>query len=125
MHEAPILSRGIEVIDEDPDPDTALRGLANVLQQNPRRFILRDDVVLNVERAFGVVGERDEACEGLVARGEQADAREIAPSGLGDQPAECSAADIMHRLAALLVHVSREARATGGGKAEHRDGQRG
>ncbi len=78
VHEAPVLARGVEVVDEHAHAHAAIRGAAHVLQQNSRGLVLVNDVVLNVERALGAVGERDQAVEGLLSRGEQPDAGQVA-----------------------------------------------
>ena len=60
MHEAPVLARGVQIVDQHSHPHAAIRGTAHVLQQDPRGLILVNDVVLNVERPLGVIGERDQ-----------------------------------------------------------------
>ena len=42
VHEAPILARGVEVVDEHAHAHAAIRGAAHVLQQDARGFVLRE-----------------------------------------------------------------------------------
>ena len=115
MHESPILAGGIEVIDQDAHPHAAIRREAHVVEQQPRGFVLVDDVVLNIERAFGMVGERDEIGQGLLARRQQADARQVLAGLLGrDHAAQRGGfAGVGQRLAGDLLDMPRQARATG------------
>ena len=83
MQEAPVFARRIEIIDQDAHPHAAVRRQAHMMQQQPRGIVLLNDVVLDVERAFGMVGERDEIGQGLLARRQQADARQILVALLG------------------------------------------
>ena len=78
VHEPPVLARRIEIIDQHPHAHTAVRGQTHMLQQEPRGLVLMDDVVLDVERAFGVVRERDQAGQRLLAGRQQPDTRQIA-----------------------------------------------
>src|ERR1700722_1489891 len=73
-----------------------------------------NDVVLNVERALGVIGERDEVGQSLLARREQADTRQILVALLTcNEAAERSCFRMGQRLAAGLVDVPRQANAAG------------
>ena len=69
MHEAAVLARGVEVVHQHAHAHAAVGGAADVLQQDAGGFVLMNDVVLDVERALGVIGERDEAVQGRLARG--------------------------------------------------------
>ena len=60
MHESPIFARGIEVIDENAHAHATLGRQAHVLQQEPRGIVLLNDVVLDVEGAFGMIRKRNE-----------------------------------------------------------------
>ena len=75
MHKMAILARRVEIVHEHAHAHAAVGGAADVIQQGARRLVVTNDVVLDVERALGVVGERDQAVEGLIARGQQPDAR--------------------------------------------------
>ena len=74
VHEAPVLARGVEVIHEHAHAHAAIGGAAHMLQKDPGGFILMNDVVLDVERALGVIGEREQTVEGFLARDQQPDA---------------------------------------------------
>ena len=78
MHEVPVLARGVQIVHQHAHAHAAVRGVADVLQQGARGLVLADDVILDVERALGMIGERDQAVEGLIARGQQPDAGEVA-----------------------------------------------
>ncbi len=91
VHEVAVLARGVQIVDQQAHAHAAIRGAADVLEQVARRLVLPNDVVLDVERALGVIGERDQAVEGLIARGQQADAGEVASLAFlarGDDAAE-------------------------------------
>jgi len=50
--------RPYEIVDQNADPDAARGGELHMAQQQPGGIVLVDDVVLDVERALGVVGRR-------------------------------------------------------------------
>ena len=76
MQEAPIFARRIEIIDQNAHPHAPIRREAHMMQQQPRGIVLMNDVVLNVQRALGMVRERDEVGQGLFPRGEEVNARQ-------------------------------------------------
>jgi len=89
VQEAPVLPRRVQVIDQQPHPYAAVRRQAYMMQQCPRGLVLVNDVVLNVERPLGMIGERDEARQRLIARGQEPDAGKIfADLLLGDDAAQ-------------------------------------
>jgi len=55
MHEALILARGVQIIDQDAHPHSPVRRMPYVLQQYPCGLIFMNDVVLNVERSLGMI----------------------------------------------------------------------
>ena len=61
VQEAAVFAGGVEVIDQQAHPHAAIRRQAHMMQQQPRRIVLVDDVVLDVEGALGMVGKRDQA----------------------------------------------------------------
>jgi hypothetical protein len=77
VQEAPVLPRRVQVIDQQPHPHTAVRRESYMMQQGPRGLILVNDVVLNVQRPLGMIGERDEARQRLITRGQEPDAGKI------------------------------------------------
>jgi hypothetical protein len=114
VQEPPVLASGIEIVDEDAHPHTPIRRQAHVMQEDPRRIVLLNDVVLNVQRALGVVGERDEIGQGFLARGQQPDARQALAGFLRrDDAPQRGGLWVRQRLAMGLRDVSRQAGAAG------------
>jgi hypothetical protein len=115
MQEAPVLAGRIEVIHQHPHAYPPVRSLAHVLEQGARGFVLMDDVVLDVERAFGVVGERDQAVERLFAGRQQSDARQVPVAAVlarADDAGERAALRRLQGDARIFLDVQRQARAT-------------
>ena len=83
-----------------------------MLQQDPRGLVLVNDVVLDVERALGVIGERDQAVEGLLARDQQTDARQASRRAVlarRDDAAERGGLRRSQRRARIFLDVLRQA----------------
>ena len=75
MQEPPVLARRIEIIHQHAHAHPPVGRAAHMLQQEPGRFVLMDDVVLDVERALGMIGERDQTVESFIAGEQQPDSR--------------------------------------------------
>ena len=113
---APVLARGVEIIDQHSHPHAAIGGAAHMLQQDPRGLVLVNDVVLDIERSLGMIGERDQTIEGLLARDQQPDARQIsgrAVLAVRDDAAERGGLRRAQRLARIFLDVLRQADAAG------------
>lgn len=52
-----IRARGVEVIDQQPHADSALRRLFEGAQEQPARAVVLDHVVLHIERVLGTTGK--------------------------------------------------------------------
>ncbi len=109
VQEAPILARGIQVVDEHAHPHAAVRGEAHVIQQCPAGVVLVNDVVLDVERALGMIRQRNEAGQRLFSRGQQADAGKVLGGIFScDDAPECRGLRMLKGRGRGLVHVPRQ-----------------
>src|ERR1700690_1298028 len=114
MPKMAILARRVEIVHEHAHAHAAVGSAADVIQQVLRGFVVANDVILEIERALGVVRERDETIEGLLARGEQTDARQgprVAMLASLDNPPEPSVLMRLQRLARDFLDVLRQPRA--------------
>ena len=73
VHETPVLARGVEIVHQHAHAHAAIGGGAHMLQQDSRGLVLMDDVVLDIEGSLGMIGERDQAIEGVLAGEQQPD----------------------------------------------------
>jgi hypothetical protein len=114
MQEPPIFTHRIEIIHQNAHPHAAIRGQAHMIQQDPRGIVLVDDVVLNVERALGMVRERDEIGERLFARRQEVDTGQVLVDLLArHDAAERRRLGVRQRFAVKFLDVARQADAAG------------
>src|ERR1700722_10395086 len=116
MQKMPILARRVEIVHEHAHAHAAVGGAADVIQQVLRGFVVTNDVILEIDGALGVVRERDEAIESLLARGKQPDARQgprVAVLTLLNDLPKLGVLRRLQRLAWDFLDVLRQARAPG------------
>ena len=77
-----IRALGVEVVQQDAHPHAAFGRIAYSRQQFARRGIGMDGVILQVQRAFGLPGQRKPGGKGGIGTAEQAEAGVLSATGL-------------------------------------------